>query len=275
MANYIITPVTDDFYGIKKIESSIDTLICFLMPRNKVKGFVECEESQKAGVYFLYNTEQTKVYVGQSGTSSKDRLEQHLKKKDWWTNAIVFTTKTDDITPTHAKIIESRFIDLIDDLGLEKDNDTGSKEPIVKSFYDEDCNCWVNQIIQFTKLLNLKLFVRDKLEEIDSKNPQNYPIKYSIFGKTYDFSTVYNVLVDQCERILEIKGSDALIKGLEKVNMKSIIFNEKNDSDTPYKLSNGITVINKHGSLKQIKQKTKAISKVFPDFKIEFIYPKD
>lgn len=275
MANYIITPVFDDFYGIKKIESSIDTLICFLMPRNKVKRFVECEESQKAGVYFLFNTEQTKVYVGQSGTSSSDRLDQHLKKKDWWTDAIVFTTKTDDITPTHAKIIESRFIDLIDDLGLEKDNDTGSKEPIVKSIYDEDCNCWVNQIIQFTKLLNLKLFVRDKLEEDDPKGNQQYPIKYTIFNKTYDFSTVYNVLVDQCERILDIKGSDALVEGLKKIGKKGVFYNQKNDSDAPHQLSNGITVINKHGSLKQMKKRTEAIAKVFPDFEIEFIYPKD
>jgi uncharacterized protein DUF4357 len=59
------------------------------------------------GVYLLNGEKEGKryAYIGQAGNVA-ERVKTHLKK-DWWTDAILFTMK---ITVAHAKYFESRLI---------------------------------------------------------------------------------------------------------------------------------------------------------------------
>lgn len=51
------------------------------------------------------------VYVGE-GDPVRPRLEQHVAKKDFWTHAVVFTSKDTNLNKAHVQRLESRLVEL-------------------------------------------------------------------------------------------------------------------------------------------------------------------
>ena len=81
------------------------------------------EVSQQTGVYFLLGDDPEDgaelAYIGESDNVS-DRLKQHAKPessngkggKDFWTRAVVLTSKDSNITKAHVRYLEARLIQL-------------------------------------------------------------------------------------------------------------------------------------------------------------------
>jgi hypothetical protein len=51
------------------------------------------------------------LYVGE-GDPVKPRLDQHAKLKDFWTHAVVFTSKDSNLNKAHVQRLESRLVEL-------------------------------------------------------------------------------------------------------------------------------------------------------------------
>ncbi|NMB13598.1 MAG: GIY-YIG nuclease family protein [Firmicutes bacterium] len=99
------------------------TGVVYKIPRtelDKCKGRADLSQS---GVYFLFGTsdtdEERMVYVGQagirkSGEGTLKRLQEHKRKqdKDYWTEAIVFTTSNNSFGPTEISYLENRFCEM-------------------------------------------------------------------------------------------------------------------------------------------------------------------
>lgn len=73
-------------------------------------------EMEGAGVYVLWDAANAlgplpTAYVGQSD-GVLTRLSQHLAGKEFWTQAVVFTSKDKGFNRAHAQYVESRLIDL-------------------------------------------------------------------------------------------------------------------------------------------------------------------
>ena len=67
-----------------------------------------------AGVYLLVGSDDTpspKIYIGE-GDSVADRLYDHENHKDFWTHAVIFTSKDAKLNKAHVQYLESRLIDL-------------------------------------------------------------------------------------------------------------------------------------------------------------------
>src|SRR5690625_2656874 len=100
------------------------TIYTTIFPRTKLMDFLARNESKKPGSYILLgnsieNPDKTIVYVGE-GESVDSRLKSHSrgnKKKDFWEEAIVFTSKDDYITKTQIQYLESEIYRLIDQAG--------------------------------------------------------------------------------------------------------------------------------------------------------------
>src|SRR5690625_5102066 len=96
------------------------TIYATIFPRTKLKEFLDRKESERPGCYILLgenidNPDETTVYVGE-GESVDVRLKSHShgeKQKDFWNEAIVFTSKDDYITKTQIKYLESELYTLI------------------------------------------------------------------------------------------------------------------------------------------------------------------
>lgn len=76
------------------------------------------DEATRTGVYFLVGDDPTqptkpRVYVGE-GDSVIDRLKSHSKDptKDLWTRVCVVTSKDANLTKSHVRYLEHRFVEL-------------------------------------------------------------------------------------------------------------------------------------------------------------------
>ncbi|EGW40559.1 GIY-YIG nuclease family protein [Desulfosporosinus sp. OT] len=96
------------------------TGVAYKIPRNEIDKSKGREDLSQSGVYFLFGTSdetgETVVYVGQAGVRKNGegilyRLQEHKRNpdKDYWTEAVVFTTSNNSFGPTEISYLENRF----------------------------------------------------------------------------------------------------------------------------------------------------------------------
>lgn len=99
------------------------TGVVYKIPRTELDKCKERDDLKQSGVYFLFGTSDETgkgvVYIGQAGARKNgegilNRLQEHKRnpEKDYWTEAIVFTTSTNSFGPTEISYLENRFCNL-------------------------------------------------------------------------------------------------------------------------------------------------------------------
>lgn len=99
------------------------TGISYKIPRTELDKCKDRDDLRQSGVYFLFGTsDQTGepvVYIGQAGARKNgegilNRLQEHKRNpdKDYWTEAVVFTTSNNSFGPTEISYLENRFCNL-------------------------------------------------------------------------------------------------------------------------------------------------------------------
>lgn len=99
------------------------TGIAYKIPRTELDKCKDRDDLKQSGVYFLFGmsdqTEKGVVYIGQAGARKNgegilNRLQEHKRnpEKDYWTEAIVFTTSNNSFGPTEISYLENRFCKL-------------------------------------------------------------------------------------------------------------------------------------------------------------------
>lgn len=103
--------------GLKVVEKSNWTGRGLVIPR---PIYAECrkrDELDRTGVYLLVGPSEDSIfpmlYVGE-GDPVKDRLDKHAKEKDFWTHAVVFTSKDANLNKAHVQRLEARLLELAD-----------------------------------------------------------------------------------------------------------------------------------------------------------------
>ncbi|MDY4611629.1 MAG: GIY-YIG nuclease family protein [Sphaerochaetaceae bacterium] len=99
------------------------TGVAYRIPRTALDLCKERDDLKQSGIYFLFGiSDQTGnniVYVGQAGARKNGegllyRLQEHKRNpdKDYWTEAVVFTTSNNSFGPTEISYLENRFCGL-------------------------------------------------------------------------------------------------------------------------------------------------------------------
>ncbi len=99
------------------------TGVAYKIPRTELDRCKERNDLKQSGVYFLFGTSDETgkgvVYIGQAGARKNGegilyRLMEHKRnpEKDYWTEAIVFTTSNNSFGPTEISYLENRFCKL-------------------------------------------------------------------------------------------------------------------------------------------------------------------
>lgn len=101
--------------GIRVIEKSNWTGNGLVIPRSLFAIARERAELMRAGVYVLVGESDAgplpRAYIGE-GDPVRPRLEQHGRSKDFWTHAVVFTSKDQNLNKAHVQRLESRLVAL-------------------------------------------------------------------------------------------------------------------------------------------------------------------
>lgn len=132
------------------------TGVVYKIPRTELDKCKGRDDLSQSGVYFLFGesdqTEDDVVYIGQAGVRKNGegllyRLIEHKRNpdKDYWTEAIVFTTSNNSFGPTEISYLENRFCGLAVDANrylVKNSNDpnpgniTEEKESELEEFID-------------------------------------------------------------------------------------------------------------------------------------------
>lgn len=112
-----------DVNGRMKCTLANWTGVAYKIPRTELDKCKERDDLKQSGVYFLFGkTEESGesvVYIGQAGARKNgegilNRLQEHKRnpEKDYWTEAIVYTTSNNSFGPTEISYLENRFCSL-------------------------------------------------------------------------------------------------------------------------------------------------------------------
>jgi len=99
------------------------TGVAYKIPRTDLEKCKERDDLKQSGVYFLFGssdqTGENVVYIGQAGARKNGegilfRLQEHKRNpdKNYWTEAVVFTTSNNSFGPTEISYLENRFCNL-------------------------------------------------------------------------------------------------------------------------------------------------------------------
>jgi len=99
------------------------TGVAYKIPRTEIDKCKERADLKQSGVYFLFGisdqTGDNVVYIGQAGARKNGegilyRMQEHKRNpnKDYWTEAVVFTTSNNSFGPTEISYLENRFCNL-------------------------------------------------------------------------------------------------------------------------------------------------------------------
>ncbi|MCA9608097.1 MAG: GIY-YIG nuclease family protein [Myxococcales bacterium] len=101
--------------GIRHAELVNWTGQAIVCPRGRIGELAQWAESQRPGVYLLFGDDDDSgkpiLYVGE-GENVLARLQSHVKTKDFWTQAVLFTSKDENLTKSHVKYLEARVVEL-------------------------------------------------------------------------------------------------------------------------------------------------------------------
>ncbi|MFP3153383.1 GIY-YIG nuclease family protein [Lachnospiraceae bacterium ZAX-1] len=99
------------------------TGVAYKIPRTELDRCKGRDDLSQSGVYFLFGisdqTGENVVYIGQAGVRKNGegilyRLQEHKRNpdKDYWTEAVVFTTSNNSFGPTEISYLENRFTNM-------------------------------------------------------------------------------------------------------------------------------------------------------------------
>lgn len=82
-----------------------------VFPRGKLVELNK-QEYEKSGIYFLFNEDERKVYIGETDNVSR-RLPEHVRKKEFWDRVCIITSKDFNLTKSHIRYLENKLIALV------------------------------------------------------------------------------------------------------------------------------------------------------------------
>lgn len=148
--------------GLRIVEKSNWTGHGLVFPRAQ---FVEARrrpELKRTGVYVLWGPSESgqlpRVYVGE-GEVVLPRLEQHMRQKEFWTHAAVFTSKDQNLNKAHVQYLEARLVALAAEAKrAELDNGNVPQLPALSEADRADAEGFLNDLLLCLPVVGMSLF---------------------------------------------------------------------------------------------------------------------
>jgi len=135
-------------------------------PRTKLSEFVGRPDAKRTGVYILVGDDPSEkfddaVYIGE-GDNVYARLYAHStdSSKEFWTTAVVVTSKDENLTKAHVRYLESRLIDIAN--GAQRSQVTNSTAPTPPRIPEPDVadmEFFLDQTLQTLPVLGFNFLV--------------------------------------------------------------------------------------------------------------------
>lgn len=147
--------------GIRIIDRLNSTGIFFVFSRTNWEKIRNRQEVNQAGIYVLSgyaapDDELPTIYIGQADVI-KNRIEQHLRNKDFWDKAVIFTSR--NMNTAHARWLEYALVKRAMEVNrsiLENGNEP--QEPPLSEAEKADMKVFLKEIYQTLPLVGMNVF---------------------------------------------------------------------------------------------------------------------
>lgn len=148
--------------GLRIVEKSNWTGQGLVFPRSRFADVRKRSELSRTGVYVLWGPSESgqlpRVYVGE-GDGVLSRLEQHGKSKDFWTHAVVFTSKDQNLNKAHVQHLESRLFALASEAKrAELDNGNAPQLPALSDADVADAESFLRDLLLCLPVMGVSFF---------------------------------------------------------------------------------------------------------------------
>lgn len=128
-------------------------------PRTELDNLLLREETQSAGVYFLFGADPENgdalAYIGEAEII-RDRINQH-KAKDFWNTVVLFVSKDENLTKAHIRYLENRLLQATKEIGRYRLENTNASNPKLPESDREDMEVFLSRIQQVLPVLGFDL----------------------------------------------------------------------------------------------------------------------
>lgn len=200
--------------GVRIISRDDWTGKAVLFPRallGEVKGRVEYKQP---GVYLLCGGK--KLYIGEADPIGL-RLEDHARKKNFWTKAVFFTAEGGRLNKAHIQHLESRLVKLAEEAGLvELENSNRPQPPALSEEEHAAAENFLREILLMLPLIGFWQFDDDQEEEVDAEVEEQAKREVDarrIGKRAGDYSTLPRGLRFSFRSPCQMKATLALVEG--------------------------------------------------------------
>ena len=152
--------------GLRIIENMNWTGTGVAFPRDKWASALKHGDIKKPGIYILWGYSNSaedprpRVYIGE-GDNVSDRIDSHLEHKDFWGNAIVFTSN--NLNKAYIRYIESMLITRAKKYKrCVVENGTEPSKPPMTASDCADADGFLAQMLRILPLVDLNVFEEPK-----------------------------------------------------------------------------------------------------------------
>lgn len=149
--------------GLWLVEKSNWTGVALMAPRSNYTSLRARPELNGPGVYVLIGPPEgaaktARIYLGETDVL-RDRLDNHQRNKDFWTKAIVFTSKDTNLNKAHVRYLESRLIRIaVDAKRVEVENTSTTSLPGLSEADRADMEAFLDDMLLIYPVLGLSAF---------------------------------------------------------------------------------------------------------------------
>jgi hypothetical protein len=153
--------------GLRIVEKSNWTGQGLVFPRSLFSEVRRRSELARTGVYVLWGLGDSgqlpRFYVGE-GDGLLQRMDQHAKSKDFWTHAVVFTSKDQNLNKAHVQHLEARLVNLAREAKrCELDNGNVPQLPALSEADAADAEGLLADLLLCLPVVGVNLFERPRL----------------------------------------------------------------------------------------------------------------
>ena len=154
--------------GVRLIEKSNWTGRGLFFPRSVLKEARKRHELEGAGVYIIWGPGASgqipRVYIGE-GTGLVGRLDSHAKKKDFWTDGVVFTSKDQNLNKAHIQYLEARLVGLATEAKrCELDNANVPQPPSLSDADEADAELYLDDMLLCLPVVGVGFFQKPRAQ---------------------------------------------------------------------------------------------------------------
>jgi hypothetical protein len=137
------------------------------------------EEVDRSGVYFLLSRgeggDPGQVYIGETEEMLK-RLTHHARGTRFWTDAVVFTNKDNNLTKGHIKYLERRLIESVRGIGRYQ---VENKETPKTGYLPRNQASAMEQFIDNVRIVFLSLYPQMRPSALSTRNRKTPSLGHS------------------------------------------------------------------------------------------------